>query len=79
MPVTGARNEVKGLKALTAEVRAALAEARTNVAQEMTAFAKEIRENGALVVKKIQDERAETMAEFGEMLGNERAGDDTQG
>lgn len=76
MPVTNANSDLGSIKGLAAEVRAACAEAKISVAQELAAMAKEIRENGQLVVKKVQAERAEAMQVFNELLGNERAGDD---
>lgn len=76
MPVTNANSDLSSIKGLAAEVRAACAEAKTTVAHELASMAREIRENGQLVVKKVQAERAEAMQVFSELLGNERAGDD---
>lgn len=58
----------------TADVTAALTEFAQLVAAKKKAFADDIRANGALVIKKMDDDHAETQSAFAEMLGNEHAG-----
>lgn len=75
MPVTDAKTGISGLKDLTADIHKAVGEVTEGVRTEMAAMAQEIRANGALLIKKVQSERADAMAAFAELLGNERAGD----
>lgn len=76
MPVTQAKAGISGLKDLTADIHNAVSEVTEGVRAEMAGMAKEIRDNGQLLIRKVQAERADAMAAFAELLGNERAGDD---
>lgn len=77
MPGPGAGKSVREILAsANAEVASALTEFAQMVSDKKKAMAADIRANGALVVKKMSDDHDEAMTAFGDMLGNERAGDE---
>lgn len=82
MPEVGGKSLAGGLRTMMDEVRRAASEAQAQIASELQGMADDIKQNGAIAVKKIRDERAETNQAFSDLLGNEMAGtganDDTQ-
>lgn len=74
MPEVGGRSLAGGLRTMMDDVRRAAAETQQRIAAELQGMADDIRQNGAIAVKKISDERAETNQAFSDLLGNEMAG-----
>lgn len=76
MPITGASGllDIKSVLAdAKAELAKATAEFKTGLAAELSGLAADVRENGALVIKKVRAERQEARSQFDELLGNEHA------
>lgn len=78
MPEIGAKASIGSIKGLLAEVKSVAEAAKNDVASALKAMAADIEANGKLVAQKVRQEHEETMAAFNELLGNERAGDDTK-
>ena len=74
MPGVGAGKSVREiLDGAKANVASALNEFAQGVADKQNQLAADIRDNGRLVMKKMDDDHAETVSAFAEMLGNESA------
>ena len=75
MPVGGAGKSVREImQAAQADVVSAVKEFAEQVAAKKHQHAEEIRQNGKLVLKKMDDDHQDTNNAFAEMLGNEHAG-----
>ena len=74
MPEVGGKSLTGGLRSMMEGVRKTAADVQAQLAAELQGMSEDIRANGALAIKKVRDERAETNAAFSDLLGNEMAG-----
>jgi protoporphyrinogen oxidase len=80
-PITSAKASMLSVKDLMKPVHDAMEEFRGGLQAKVEQMANDVRQHGAMVIKKVEDEHREMKQDFAEMLGNEHPSqkDDIEG